>query len=63
MKRERMAKVVIIGEARVGKTSLLTRYTDGNFHENMIPTLGYILLYNDKELIIGLRDWMSMEWK
>jgi GTPase SAR1 family protein len=42
MKKERMAKVVIIGEARVGKTSILTRYTEGNFHENMIPTLGMI---------------------
>jgi GTPase SAR1 family protein len=42
MKKERMAKVVIIGEARVGKTSILTRYTEGNFHENMIPTLGML---------------------
>jgi GTPase SAR1 family protein len=40
MRKERIAKVVIIGEARVGKTSLLTRYTEGSFHENMIPTLG-----------------------
>lgn len=27
MKKENIAKVVIIGEAKVGKTSLLTRYS------------------------------------
>ena len=41
MQKESLAKVVIIGEARVGKTSILTRYTSSDFHENMIPTLGF----------------------
>lgn len=42
MRKERTAKVIIIGEARVGKTSILTRYTQGIFNENMIPTLGLV---------------------
>jgi GTPase SAR1 family protein len=31
---------VIIGETRAGKTSLLTRYAEDYFRDNMIPTLG-----------------------
>jgi GTPase SAR1 family protein len=30
MKKENIAKIVIIGEAKVGKTSLLTRYSGIN---------------------------------
>ena len=40
MKKEQVAKVLIIGEAKVGKTSVLTRYTENVFNETLVPTLG-----------------------
>jgi len=42
--KEIIAKILIIGEAKVGKTSILTRYTEGIFLENLMPTLGRLLL-------------------
>lgn len=33
-------KVVIVGDARVGKTSLILKYTKGTFNEEYIMTLG-----------------------
>ena len=39
-KKDMVAKVLMIGEAKVGKTSILTRYTEDQFQENMTPTLG-----------------------
>lgn len=33
-------KVILIGDAAVGKTSILHRYIQGNFSENQKPTIG-----------------------
>ncbi len=54
MRKEKTAKVVIIGEARVGKTSILTRYTQGVFSENMIPTLGIQFNQSKTIFILGI---------
>ena len=32
-------KVVVVGDGVVGKTSLLTRFTEGAFHEDYKPTI------------------------
>ncbi|KRW99728.1 P-loop containing nucleoside triphosphate hydrolase [Pseudocohnilembus persalinus] len=50
-KKEYVAKVLIIGEAKVGKTSILTTYTEGVFPESTMPTLG--IDYRIKRLDIG----------
>ena len=36
------AKVLIIGDSQVGKTSILTKFTDDVFHFHMAPTIGKI---------------------
>jgi GTPase SAR1 family protein len=33
-------KLLLLGEANVGKSSLMLRYADGNFYENKITTIG-----------------------
>ena len=38
-------KILILGESQVGKTSLLLRYTDDIFRENMLPTFGLDVRY------------------
>jgi len=38
--RERVFKIVFIGDPGVGKTSLITRYAASTFRENYLPTLG-----------------------
>mgnify|MGYP000145780578 CR=1 FL=1 len=40
MTEEFMYKVVLVGDANVGKTSILIRYTERRFVESYIPTLG-----------------------
>ena len=37
------AKLIIVGEATVGKTSILLQYNENNFQENYLTTIG-----NDK---------------
>jgi GTPase SAR1 family protein len=33
-------KLLLLGEANVGKSSLMLRYTDGSFYDNKITTIG-----------------------
>ena len=40
MKQDGARKVVIIGDAAAGKTSIMQMYVSGNFDQNNIPTLG-----------------------
>lgn len=35
-----LIKILILGDAKVGKTSLLTRFTDNTFDESHTPTIG-----------------------
>ena len=39
-KKDFVAKILIIGETKVGKSSILTRFTDNYFTEHLMPTLG-----------------------
>lgn len=34
-------KIVVIGEAGVGKTSIINRYVDNRYEEKYAPTLGF----------------------
>ena len=45
-------KVVIIGEKGVGKTSLVQRYTDDKFSENVDTTIG--AQFNTKIVELGI---------
>lgn len=59
-KYDKLFKIIIIGEAGVGKTNLLLRYTKGEFNENSRSTIGVgfgykILDINDQ--IIRLQIW------
>ena len=38
--KEEVAKILIIGDTKVGKSSILTRYCDNVFHEIMTTTIG-----------------------
>jgi GTPase SAR1 family protein len=35
-----LAKIILIGNATVGKTAILQRYTTGKFDFNMLATIG-----------------------
>ena len=43
-------KVILLGDARVGKTSLLARYVDGIFRSEYIQTLGANFLIKEVDL-------------
>jgi len=45
-KKDFVAKILIIGETKVGKSSILTRFTDNYFTEHLMPTLGCIFQEN-----------------
>ncbi len=38
--QELTCKVLILGESKVGKSSILNRFTEGSYSENLPPTLG-----------------------
>ena len=42
-------KILLIGDACVGKTSLLCRYVDGEFRHNYVTTVGE--LYKGQQLV------------
>lgn len=48
--REFVYKIVILGEAAVGKTSLLNRFCEGSFQEDYKPTLGANIIRKDVDL-------------
>jgi small GTP-binding protein len=41
MAMNKFYKVILVGEVNVGKTSLLLRYTKGQFHEKCPPDVEY----------------------
>ena len=43
-------KITIIGDGRVGKTSLIKKFTKGSFHEDYIKTLGAQFSVYDKKI-------------
>ena len=34
------AKIIIVGDSQVGKTSIITRFVESKFHLNQITTVG-----------------------
>lgn len=50
---EFVAKVIVIGDPSVGKTSLLNRFTSKQFKEKYIPTVGVNIVKEPLDLEIG----------
>lgn len=48
--REFVYKVVILGDAAVGKTSLINQFVEGSFNEDYKPTLGANIVRKDVHL-------------
>mmetsp|Transcript_9657 Transcript_9657/g.9444 ORF Transcript_9657/g.9444 Transcript_9657/m.9444 type:complete len:206 (+) Transcript_9657:255-872(+) len=48
---EQKFKIVLLGEGRVGKTSILLRYTKGEYDEKQVSTLQ--ASYLDKKIMVG----------
>jgi len=40
---EIVAKLLLLGDSRVGKTSILNRFSDGFWSQNTVTTLGTLL--------------------
>jgi Ras-related protein Rab-21 len=53
-------KVVILGEGRVGKTSILLRYTKGEYDDRQVSTLQ--ASYLDKKLTVGTTNVQLSVW-
>ena len=51
MNYDKTCQLLIIGDSSVGKTSLITRYTNGTFKEEYLATVG--LDYYSKEEVIN----------
>ena len=49
-KYEDSISIIIIGDSKVGKTTLMKRYINGHFTENIIPSLGIELYRKIKEI-------------
>jgi len=50
LEREFVYKVVILGDAAVGKTSLINQFVEGTFQEDYKPTLGANIVRKDVNL-------------
>jgi Ras-related protein Rab-21 len=53
-------KVVLLGEGRVGKTSILLRYTKGEYNDKQVSTLQ--ASYLDKRLVVNGTSVMLSIW-
>lgn len=49
--KKNFLKIVVLGDANVGKTSLLMRYTQGKNPQNMKPTIGAD--FQKKEVVVN----------
>ncbi|MFX1389037.1 MAG: Rab family GTPase [Promethearchaeota archaeon] len=50
LEREFVYKIVILGDAAVGKTSLINQFVEGSFQEDYKPTLGANIVRKDVNL-------------
>ena len=60
MSKEYEAKLILVGETNVGKTSLLRQYVDHLFSEEKVTTIGYDTMHKELELPegkISLQIW------
>ena len=65
-KNDLFAKVEVVGDLEVGKTSILKRLTKDEFNEEYIPTLGYefnpyLIRVNDSVLKLQIWDMCGSE--
>ena len=60
-------KILTLGGYCAGKTCIITRFVDGIFHGNQLPTIGidyktkYVKLANGKKVTLQIWDTNSME--
>ena len=59
-KQEISCKVLILGESKVGKSSILNRFTEGVFTENLPPTLG--IDYKIMKMVVDDTDVKLQIW-
>ncbi|MFX0180750.1 MAG: hypothetical protein ACFE78_11200, partial [Candidatus Hodarchaeota archaeon] len=50
MKEKFKFKITVIGDGRVGKTSLIKKFTKGSFQEDYIKTMGAQFSVYDKKI-------------
>jgi Ras-related protein Rab-11A len=50
LEREFVYKIVVLGDAAVGKTSLINQFVEGSFNEDYKPTLGANIVRKDVSL-------------
>ena len=55
-----VSKIILIGDAEVGKTNIISRYVDGEFLENNISTIG--VEYKTKELDVNGEKILLQIW-
>ncbi|KAL9649059.1 hypothetical protein ABK040_008436 [Willaertia magna] len=48
-----LAKILIVGDSGTGKSSLLVRYSDDEYHDNQITTIGVDFKIHTKQLDDG----------
>jgi len=53
-------KILMLGESGVGKSSILTRFTDDKFSTNFLTTLG--VEYKHKTIMINDKKVMTQVW-
>lgn len=60
-KTEAIYKIIVIGDPSVGKTSLLSKFTEKSFTEEYLPTVGVSILKHvvniQKDISINLMMW------
>jgi len=66
MNYDRTCQILIIGDSSVGKTSILTRYTNGTFKEEYLATVGLDYyskdeIFNNKTINVKLWDTAGQE--
>ena len=58
--KELVGKILILGETKVGKSSILKRFTEKEFLQNIPPTLG--IDYKIKNIVVGEYSLKMQIW-
>jgi len=65
-KADYLFKTIVVGDSGVGKSSLLLRFTDNDYHENFCPTIGVdfrvkTVVHEDKSIKLNIWDTAGQE--
>lgn len=65
-KADYLFKIIIVGDSGVGKSSLLLRFADDDYHENFFPTIGVdfklkTIHHEDKSIKLNIWDTAGQE--